>query len=41
LDYRLDQLLDCDINGSAKFRGRVVNSNQKKAFLVESMPEPR
>ncbi len=39
LDYRVDQLLDCDINGKAKFRGRVVNSNRKKAFLVESMPE--
>ena len=41
LDHRLDQLLDCDINGQAKFRGRVVNSNQKKAFLIESMPEVR
>lgn len=39
LDYRVDQLLDCDINGKAKFRGRVVNSNRKKAFLVETMPE--
>ena len=39
LDHRLDQLLDCDINGKAKFRGRVINSNQKKAFLIESMPE--
>ncbi|MEO8591980.1 MAG: flagellar motor switch protein FliM [Candidatus Solibacter sp.] len=41
LDYRLDQLLDCDINGTAKFRGGVVNSNQKKAFVIESMPEAR
>lgn len=41
LDYRLDRLLDCDINGTAKFQGRVVNSNQKKAFLIESMPEVR
>jgi flagellar motor switch protein FliM len=39
LDYRVDQLLDCDINGKPKFRGRVVNSNRKKAFLVETMPE--
>ena len=38
-DYRIDQPLDCDINGKAKFRGRVVNSNRKKAFLIESMPE--
>lgn len=41
LDYRLDRLLDCDVNGTTKFQGRVVNSNQKKAFLVESMPEAR
>jgi flagellar motor switch protein FliM len=41
LDYRLDRLLDCDINGTSKFQGRVVNSNQKKAFLIESMPEAR
>ena len=41
LDHRLDQLLDCDINGQAKFRGRVVSSNQKKAFMIEAMPPPR
>ena len=40
-DHRLDQLLDCDLNGQAKYRGRVVNSNQKKAFLIDRMPEPR
>ena len=39
LDRRLDQLLDCDMNGTAKFLGRVDNSNQKKALLIESMPE--
>ncbi len=39
LDHRLDQPLDCDVNGMAKFRGRVINSNQRKAFLIESMPE--
>lgn len=41
LDRRLDQLLDCEINGAVKFRGRVVNSHNRKAFLIESMPEPR
>jgi len=41
LDHRLDQFLDCDINGTTKFRGRVVNSNQKKAFLVESIGSAR
>jgi len=39
LDHRLDQLLDCDINGTTKFRGRVVNSNQKKGFLIESLSD--
>jgi flagellar motor switch protein FliM len=38
-DYRIDQLLDCNINGRNKFRGRMVNSNQKKAFVIEAMPE--
>jgi flagellar motor switch protein FliM len=38
-DYRTDQLLDCNVNGMTKFRGRMVNSNQKRAFVVESMPE--
>ncbi len=41
LDHRTDQLMDCEINGSSKFRGRVVNSNQKKAFLIDAMPEVR
>lgn len=40
-DYRIDQLLDCEINSISKFRGRVVNSNRKKAFLVESMPQSK
>jgi flagellar motor switch protein FliM len=41
LDHRIDQPVDCEINGSSKFRGRVINSNQKKAFLIDSMPEVR
>ena len=40
-DHRIDQPMDCEINGKSKFRGRVVNSNQKKAFLIETMPEVR
>ena len=40
-DYRLEQQLDCELNALPKFRGRVVNSNRKKAFLVESMPLPK
>ncbi|SPE31136.1 Flagellar motor switch protein FliM (fragment) [Candidatus Sulfopaludibacter sp. SbA3] len=38
-DHRVDQLVDCEVNGKSKYRGRVVNFNQKKAFLIESMPE--
>lgn len=41
LDYRLDQPFGCEINGLPKFRGRVVNYNEKKAFLIEGMPETR
>jgi flagellar motor switch protein FliM len=37
-DYRVGEPLDCEMNGVAKFRGRVVSSNRKKAFLIESMP---
>lgn len=40
-DHRLDQTLDGEINGMSKFRGRVVNSNQKKGFLIDAMPEVR
>jgi flagellar motor switch protein FliM len=40
LDYRIDQLLHGEINGNLKFRGRVVNSHNKKAFMIEKMPEP-
>jgi len=39
LDHPLDKVLGCEINGTPKFRGRVVNSNQKKAFVIESIPE--
>lgn len=38
-DHRLDQPLDCEVNGRPKYRGKVVNFNQKKAFLIEEMPK--
>ncbi len=41
LDHRIDQPFDCEINGRSKYRGHVVNFNEKKAFLVEAMPEAR
>jgi hypothetical protein len=33
--------LDCTINSLNKFRGRVVDSHQKNAFLIEDLPEVR
>ena len=39
LDHRVDQSIACEINGKAKYSGRLVNSHQKKAFLIETMPE--
>lgn len=41
LDYRIDQLLNGEINGNLKFCGRVVNSHNKKAFMIETTPEAR
>jgi len=40
-DYRLDQPLYGELNGAAKFQGRVVNSHNKKAFLIDTMPQPK
>ena len=40
-DHRLDQWIACEINGKRKYAGRLVNSNQKKAFVIEEMPERR
>jgi len=39
LDHRLDQPFGCEINGRPKFRGHVVNFNEKKAFVVDAMAE--
>jgi flagellar motor switch protein FliM len=38
LDHPRDQLVDCSVNEVMKFKGRLVKSNNKKAFVVESMP---
>jgi flagellar motor switch protein FliM len=40
-DYRIDQPLECAVNRVPKFRGRVVSSNRKKAFLIEATPQPK
>lgn len=41
LDYGVEQTIGCEVNGTPKFSGRIVNSKQKKAFLIESMPRAR
>lgn len=40
-EHRLDQTLEGEINGTVKFHGRVIGSNEKKAFLIDVMPEAR
>jgi flagellar motor switch protein FliM len=40
-DFQVGRLLDGDLNGAQKYRGRVVNVNNKKAFVIEEMPLPR
>lgn len=37
-DYRTDQPLDFDINGRPKFRGRVIRSGEKRAFVIDAVP---
>jgi flagellar motor switch protein FliM len=38
-DYRIDRLVDCTVNGSPKFRGRILDDNHKKAFVIEDVPK--
>jgi flagellar motor switch protein FliM len=40
-DYDIHQQIDCEINSIPKFRGRVVNSNRKRAFVIETMPQAK
>jgi len=39
LDYPVGQPVDCTINGTKKYRGRLAGSRTKKAFVIEEMPE--
>jgi flagellar motor switch protein FliM len=38
-DYPLRRPLDCSINGTRKFRGRMVSSGEKLAFEVQEFLE--
>jgi flagellar motor switch protein FliM len=38
-DYPLRRPLDCSINGTPKFRGRMVSSSEKLAFQVQDFVE--
>jgi flagellar motor switch protein FliM len=37
-DYPVKRAIDCWMNGISKFQGRVVESNNRRAFLVEELP---
>jgi flagellar motor switch protein FliM len=39
-DYRVEKRLDCLLNGISKFRGQVIDHNNKRAFVVEELPPP-
>jgi flagellar motor switch protein FliM len=38
LDYPVERMMDCRVNGRLKFRGRMVSVGAKKAFLVVETP---
>jgi flagellar motor switch protein FliM len=39
LDYPVGRPVDCTLNGTRKFRGRLAGSRTKKAFVIEETPE--
>lgn len=39
LDFPVGQAVDCAINGTRKYKGRLAGSRTKKAFVIEEMPE--
>jgi flagellar motor switch protein FliM len=40
-DYRVDRVVDCSVNGVQKYRGRVLDYHQKKAFQIEDLHPSR
>ena len=39
-DYLIDKPVDCTMNALSKFKGQVVECNNKRAFMVEQLPPP-
>ena len=39
-DYLIDKPVDCTMNGLPKFKGQVVDCNNKRSFIVEQLPPP-
>jgi flagellar motor switch protein FliM len=37
-DYVIEKHIDCLMNGAAKFKGQVIDCNNKRSFLVEQLP---
>ena len=37
-DYQLERQLDLLINGVCKWNGRVIEANNKRVFVVETLP---
>jgi flagellar motor switch protein FliM len=39
-DYMIEKRVDCLVNGAGKFKGQVIDCNNKRAFIVEQLPPP-
>jgi flagellar motor switch protein FliM len=39
-DYMIEKRIDCLVNGVGKFKGHVIDCNNKRAFTVEQLPPP-
>lgn len=39
-DYSVEKRVDCTMNGVPKFKGQVIDCNNKRAFIVEQLPPP-
>jgi flagellar motor switch protein FliM len=39
-DYLIEKRIDCVMNGAAKFKGQVIDCNNKRSFIVEQSPAP-
>jgi flagellar motor switch protein FliM len=39
-DYLIEKRIDCLMNGVGKFKGQVIDCNNKRSFVVEQLPPP-